>query len=51
VKSCDEALQVDHRSVKALYLKAKALLEKTEYNKAIQVLKDLLEIESDNKDA
>jgi tetratricopeptide (TPR) repeat protein len=48
---CDEALENDHRSIKALYLKGKVLVEMTEFAKAISVLQDLLEIEPDNKDA
>ena len=48
---CDEALQVDHRSVKAQYLKGKALLELTDYTKAIEVLRGLLEQDAENKEA
>lgn len=51
LKFCDEALENDHRSIKALYLKGKVLVEMTEFAKAISVLQDLLEIEPDNKDA
>jgi tetratricopeptide (TPR) repeat protein len=50
-KWCNEALEIDHRSVKALYLKAKALFELTDYTKAIEVLRDLLEIEGEHKEA
>ena len=47
---CDEALQKDPHYVKALYLKAKVLNEMTDYTKAIDVLKNLLEIDAENKD-
>lgn len=50
LKCCDEALENDHRSIKALYLKGKVLIEMTEFAKAIEVLTNLLEIEPENKD-
>ncbi len=42
VKYADDALEVDHKFEKALFLKGKALLEMTEYEKAIEVLTDLV---------
>jgi len=41
-------LSVDHKYVKALFLKGRALLEMTEYTKAIEVFKDILEFEPEN---
>ena len=51
IKYCNEAIELDHKHIKALYLKGKAFIEKTEYVKAIEEFKNILEIEDDNKDA
>jgi cytochrome c-type biogenesis protein CcmH/NrfG len=48
---CNDALEIDHRHVKALYLKGKAFINKTEYIKAADVFKCILEIDPENKDA
>jgi tetratricopeptide (TPR) repeat protein len=51
IKFVDDALEVDHKYTKALFLKGRALLEMTEYTKAIETFKDLLEFEPDNEEA
>jgi len=37
IKHADEALAIDHRCVKALFMKGRGLYEETEYQKAIEV--------------
>lgn len=51
IQHCNDALEIEHKHIKALYLKGKALIGKTEYQKAIEVFKTIIEIEADNKDA
>ena len=51
VKYADDALEVDHKFEKVLFLKGKALLEMTEYEKAIEVLKVLVEWYPENEEA
>jgi len=43
---CNDALEIDHRHVKALYLKDKAFINKTEYIKAADVFKNILDMHS-----
>ena len=41
---------IDHRFSKALYLKGKALMEMTEYVKALEALRDLVEFDPNNEE-
>ena len=51
IKFCDEAIDVDHKHVKAIFLKGKAYIGKQDYLKAIEAFKDVLEFDPDNTDA
>jgi len=44
-------LEIDHKHIKALFLKGRALVEMTEYKQAIEIFKDLLEFEPTNEEA
>jgi tetratricopeptide (TPR) repeat protein len=48
VKHADEALTGDAEYVKALFHKGRALVEMTEYNKAIEVLEKANALEPEN---
>lgn len=50
IEYCNDALEVDHKMAKALFLKGRALSEQTEYAKAIEVLTDMVEFNPDNED-
>ncbi|CAD6189648.1 unnamed protein product [Caenorhabditis auriculariae] len=51
IKYCDKALEVDAKSVKALYRKATAILTMTEFADAQKIYEKIVEIEPDNKAA
>ena len=50
LKFSDNALEVDHKSEKALYMKGRACIELTDYHKAIETLEDLMEFHPDSTD-
>ena len=51
VNYCDECLKLDPRHIKAMFLKGRALIEMTEFKQAIEVLKELLEVDSEHAEA
>lgn len=48
---CEQALKVDHTHAKTLFLKARALTEKSNYALAIDTLQDLLLFDPENAEA
>lgn len=42
VEYCDEALKIDHKHPKALFIKARAYTEQMEYKQAIETFEDLM---------
>lgn len=50
LKFANDALEIDHKYIKALFLKGRALVQMTEYTQAIETFKDLLEFDPDNEE-
>ena len=50
IKFSDDALKVDHKYAKALFLKGKALIELTEFTQAIAVFEDLIEFNPEHEE-
>ena len=48
IENCDQALELDHRNIKALFWKGRANAEDAEYETAIQIYQSILEIEPDH---
>ena len=51
VDYCDECLKLDPSHIKAMFLKGRALIEMTEFKKAIEAFTALLDIEPDHAEA
>lgn len=45
---CNQALELDHRCVKALFWKARANAEEAEYEDAIKIFKEILVLDRDH---
>lgn len=45
IKYANDALEVDHKYPKSLFMKAKGLIETSEYQQAIEVLEFLMEVD------
>ena len=48
---CNDALKIDHRNLKGLFLKGRCHMLMTDYNLAVQVFAELLEIDPGHSEA
>lgn len=51
IEICNQALELDHRCIKAIFWKARATAEDAEYDDAIKIFNELLEIDPTHGEA